>query len=123
MKNTFSTIWIYGLLTWMTAGYCAIIELGGLGLDSSTIKLFGEGEDFPWPYQIFSYTETSIIWQVLAFVSLFGNMFWGIMRERKSNHPEPHLFPAVCHLSWIGAWTIWHAIGWVVPFLIMEPLQ
>ena len=97
----------------MTAGYCMSIELAAMWIEGIVHE--SGGQEFPRPTYFFTHPDSKSIWQVLALVSLLGNMFWGFMRARKSDLQDPHLFPAVCHLCWIVLWSFFHLIGFSLP--------
>ncbi len=124
MKVSLSTMWIYGLLVLMTAGYCLSIEFGAWWIDSLINTYFKTpGPELPIPAYLFIHSDSKGIWQILALFSLIGNMIWGFIRANKSDHPDPHLLPAICHLSWVVTWAFFHLIGFALPFFkLAEPV-
>ena len=120
MKIFNGTVWAYTLMGLMTLGYVALLLLGA-DLVNDIIKrnFFG----VPGPTRLFATPEAAWVWCILAVASLIGNMAWGRWRARRTDLPEPHQLPIVCHLIWIVTWTFFHHLGyWLIYFKMPETI-
>jgi hypothetical protein len=120
MKIFNGTAWAYGLMGLMTFGYFSLLLFIAYMVDQMIERNFATG-GVPGPTGFFTTVNAAWVWIILAVVSLIGNMAWGRWRARRTDLPEPHLLPIVCHSIWIVTWTFFHALGfWVIHFKIPE---
>ena len=116
MKIFNGTVWAYGLLGLMTFGYIVLVELAAASSAAISTPQFWIP---PGPTRLFANQNYTWVWQILSVVSLISSLAWGFWRSKRTDLPEPHHLPMLCHLIWIVTLAFYHLLGFLLPFYKM----
>ncbi|MFQ5763768.1 MAG: hypothetical protein ACE5GT_02465 [Rhodospirillales bacterium] len=103
------------LLSLITIGYVWLIQLG-VGTFDALYDPIVLGK-LPFLSSMTADFAVVIIWQILAFFSLFACMIWSFFRSRSSERQDAIMLPAVFHLAWLFTSLVWIAVGALYPFI------
>lgn len=106
---------LFAFLTLLTIGYACLIRLG-LGIFDIFFNPDTHGV-MPLLSRITAEMSTVIVWQILAFVSLFACMLWAFFRSRSSHQKDSFILPAALHITWLATSLVWNAVGALYPFI------
>ena len=109
---------LFSFIVILTILYCCFIYLG-MGF----YKNFLESQGIQAFSNFTAVTSTSpLLWLILAFVSLSLNSLFAVFSSRKQGDPDPFIFAAALHVTWLLICSFLHGIGCLLPFFMWVPV-